>query len=99
MYLTPKLIIKYILMKKINCEHCTGDSRVSFDNNLGGGGGGSLQSNFYCKSGHVVIQNRYTSFEPDCYSYPLAHAKKYQLNGRRPESAGESGDYTWPRIQ
>ena len=38
-------------------------------------------------------------FEPDCYTYPLAHARQYQFNERRPERAHESRDYTRPRIQ
>ena len=40
-----------------------------------------------------------TKFEPDCYSYPLAHANRYQFNERRQERAQESRDYTRPRIQ
>ena len=40
-----------------------------------------------------------TKFEPDCYSYPLAHANRYQFNERRQERAQKSRDYSRPRIQ
>ena len=38
-------------------------------------------------------------FEPECYTYPLAHARQHQFNERRPERAQESRDYTRPWIQ
>ena len=38
-------------------------------------------------------------YEPDCYTYPLAHARQHQFNERRPERAQESKDYTRLRIQ
>ena len=40
-----------------------------------------------------------TKFEPDCYSYPFAHANRYQFNERGQEWAQESRDYTRPGIQ
>ena len=40
-----------------------------------------------------------TKFEPDCYSYPLAHARHNQFFERRQERAQESRDYTRPRKQ
>ena len=43
-------------------------------------------------------KDRAIKFEPDCYTYPLAHAR-YQLYERRPERAQESRDYSRPRIQ
>ena len=44
-------------------------------------------------------KNKNTKFEPDCYSYPLAHARHHQLNERRRERAQESRDYTRPQRQ
>ena len=44
-------------------------------------------------------KDKQTKFEPDCYSYPLAHARHYQFYERRQERAQESRDYTRPRIQ
>ena len=43
-------------------------------------------------------KDRVIKFEPDCYTYPLAHAR-YQLYERRLERAQESRDYSRPRIQ
>ena len=44
-------------------------------------------------------KDKLITFEPDCYTYPLAHARQHQFNERRPEMARESTDYTRPRIQ
>ena len=60
MRLNLNFIIKYILMKKMNCGHEAGDSRVSFGNILGG----FLYIRiFTVKNGTFVIQNRYTSLD------------------------------------
>ena len=47
---------------------------------------------------NIFWNDKPTKFEPDCYSYPLAHANRYQFNERRQERAQESRDYTRPRL-
>ena len=58
--------------------------------------------NLHCRLSGKRLTREDAPFEPDCYSYPLAHARHYQFYERRQERAQESRDYTSltrPRIQ